>query len=156
MLFIPMFFLLLTSSAIGSADWPARSQATRAALHLTESDGICAIDHTSVTALSFFSLLGAGLLTGLSHCIGMCGPLVSAFTLKHRSARQDVLTPLVGMQMGRLTTYALMGGCRWRHGVGFGWRTPGMAGAFCGSPGAHGHDCGAGIVGGIPAVAWGC
>ncbi len=101
--------LLLTSQTSALTDWPAQPQAVRAALHLTESGGVCAIDHVSATALSFFSLLGAGLLTGLSHCMGMCGPLVGAFTLRRRSVRQDVLTPLVGMQMGRITTYALMG-----------------------------------------------
>lgn len=59
--------------------------------------------------LSFFLLLTTGLLTGLSHCIGMCGPLVGAFTLRQRAQRREVSTPLLLFQTGRLTTYVLLG-----------------------------------------------
>lgn len=58
---------------------------------------------------SFFVLLGAGLLTGLSHCLGMCGPLVAAFTLRRRAEQREISTPLVLYQLGRLTTYVLLG-----------------------------------------------
>ena len=60
-------------------------------------------------ASSFFVLLSAGLLTGLSHCVGMCGPLVGAFALRRRAAGQEISTPLVLFQLGRLTTYLLLG-----------------------------------------------
>lgn len=58
---------------------------------------------------SFFVLLGAGLLTGLSHCVGMCGPLQGAFSMRQRAMRQEISTPLVLYQAGRLTTYTLLG-----------------------------------------------
>ena len=58
---------------------------------------------------SFFALLGAGLLTGLSHCVGMCGPLVGAFTLRLRAEKKELSTPLVLYQTGRLTTYLVIG-----------------------------------------------
>lgn len=66
--------------------------------------------HGHTTAeLSFFLLLTTGLLTGLSHCVGMCGPLVGAFALRRRAAHLDVSTPLLVFQVGRLTTYVLLG-----------------------------------------------
>lgn len=66
--------------------------------------------HNHITGdLSFFLLLTTGFLTGLSHCIGMCGPLVGAFVMRRRAAQQEVSTPLVFFQIGRLTTYVLLG-----------------------------------------------
>lgn len=58
---------------------------------------------------SFFLLLTTGLLTGLSHCIGMCGPLVGAFALRRRAERQELSTPLLLFQIGRISTYVLLG-----------------------------------------------
>ena len=66
--------------------------------------------HFSETELGFFMLLSMGLMTGLSHCVGMCGPLVVAFSMRRRAAEQDVVSPLVMFQMGRLTTYLILGG----------------------------------------------
>jgi hypothetical protein len=65
--------------------------------------------HHLTDELSFFLLLTTGLLTGLSHCVGMCGPLVGAFVLRRRSQRQEVSTPLLLFQTGRLTAYLLLG-----------------------------------------------
>jgi sulfite exporter TauE/SafE len=65
--------------------------------------------HQLADELSFFLLLTTGLLTGLSHCMGMCGPLAGAFVLRRRSQRQEVSTPLLLFQTGRLTTYLLLG-----------------------------------------------
>jgi sulfite exporter TauE/SafE len=65
--------------------------------------------HHLTDELSFFLLLTTGLLTGLSHCVGMCGPLVSAFALRRRAERQEISTPLLLFQTGRLTTYTLLG-----------------------------------------------
>jgi hypothetical protein len=62
-----------------------------------------------MTNISFFLILTTGFFTGLSHCVGMCGPLVSAFALRRRSARQEVSTPLILFQIGRLTTYSALG-----------------------------------------------
>jgi sulfite exporter TauE/SafE len=54
-------------------------------------------------------LLTVGLLTGLSHCVGMCGPMVGAFALRRQAAHQEVSTPLALFQLGRLTLYVLFG-----------------------------------------------
>lgn len=62
-----------------------------------------------MTNISFFLILTTGFFTGLSHCVGMCGPLVSAFALRRRSGRQEVSTPLLLFQTGRLTTYLILG-----------------------------------------------
>lgn len=66
-------------------------------------------EHTLVASTGFFMLLGVGLLTGLSHCVGMCGPLVGAFTLRRRAERREISTPLVLYQTGRLATYLALG-----------------------------------------------
>ncbi len=58
---------------------------------------------------SFFLLLTTGLLTGLSHCVGMCGPLVGAFAMRRRAAGREVSTALLLFQTGRVTTYTLLG-----------------------------------------------
>jgi len=98
----------LTACA-GQPNWPGQSQATFAALNLLDSNAVCTVDHTATAATGFYLLLGAGLLTGLSHCLGMCGPLVGAFVMRRRAARQELSTPLVLFQTGRLTSYLLLG-----------------------------------------------
>jgi sulfite exporter TauE/SafE len=70
--------------------------------------------HHLTDELSFFLLLTTGLLTGLSHCVGMCGPLVGAFALRRRAERQEISTPLLLFQTGRITTYMFLG-------VALGW-----------------------------------
>ena len=74
-------------------------------------------------------VLAAGALTGLSHCAGMCGPLVGAFALHRRDATGGLATPLVLYQVGRIATYALLGGVlgvagSWARGpiVALGWQ----------------------------------
>ncbi len=62
-----------------------------------------------MTNISFFLILTTGFFTGLSHCVGMCGPLVSAFALRRRSCRAELSTPLLLFQTGRLTTYLILG-----------------------------------------------
>jgi len=102
--------LLMGTSACGhQPDWPAQQQATFAALNLADVTSICVTDHALSTSSSFFILLGAGLLTGLSHCLGMCGPLVGAFALRRRAEKREISTPLVLFQTGRLTTYFVLG-----------------------------------------------
>ncbi len=54
-------------------------------------------------------LLLTGLLTGLTHCIGMCGPLVSTFSVARRKTGRGDVLPLLFYQLGRLTTYGLIG-----------------------------------------------
>lgn len=99
---------LALSACSGQPLWAAQSQATFAAASLLDPAGTCTTGHIATTA-GFFVLLATGLLTGLSHCVGMCGPLVGAFTMQRRANRQEVSTPLVLFQMGRLTTYLLLG-----------------------------------------------
>ncbi len=60
----------------------------------------------SAAPTSYFLLLIVGLTTGMSHCVGMCGPLVIAFTTR-RQARDT--TPLALYQIGRILTYAALG-----------------------------------------------
>ncbi|MEZ4713079.1 MAG: sulfite exporter TauE/SafE family protein [Caldilineaceae bacterium] len=69
---------------------------------------ICGVAASGVP-LNFMILLTTGLLAGFSHCAGMCGPLVSTFVLHRRQQRGDVTSSLLTFQMGRLTTYALLG-----------------------------------------------
>jgi sulfite exporter TauE/SafE len=78
-------------------------------MDIIDADSICTVEHPTVMSASFFVLLSAGLLTGLSHCVGMCGPLVGTFTMRRKAVKQDVSTSLVLFQSGRLTTYVLLG-----------------------------------------------
>lgn len=79
-------------------------------MSLVDSGSVCVADHSILSASSgFFVLLTAGLLTGLSHCVGMCGPLVGAFAMHRRTERKEISTPLALFQMGRLTTYVALG-----------------------------------------------
>ena len=72
-----------------------------------------------MTETHFFVLLGSGLLTGFSHCVGMCGPLLSAFVLRRRTFVADISTPLVLYQTGRLTTYMCLGAIAGALGAAF-------------------------------------
>ena len=64
----------------------------------------------SVTAsTNFFLLLAAGMLAGFSHCIGMCGPLVTTFIVRQQPTNHISSTPLITYQIGRLTTYVVLG-----------------------------------------------
>lgn len=69
---------------------------------------ICGIT-TEGLSLSFIVLLATGFLAGFSHCVGMCGPLVSTFVLQQRMQRNDATTALLTYQFGRLTSYSLLG-----------------------------------------------
>lgn len=57
----------------------------------------------------FILLLAMGLLAGFSHCVGMCGPLLSAFVLHRRQQHSELTPALLTFQLGRLTTYLLLG-----------------------------------------------
>jgi sulfite exporter TauE/SafE len=77
--------------------------------NLLDQGSLCRVEPQSGAASGFFILLGAGLLAGLSHCVGMCGPLVGSFSLRRRAARQELSSALLLYQSGRLTTYLLLG-----------------------------------------------
>ena len=69
---------------------------------------ICGIATTG-TPVTFLMLLTAGLLAGFSHCMGMCGPLVGSFVMHQRKYKADVTSSLLTFQLGRLSTYLLLG-----------------------------------------------
>lgn len=52
-------------------------------------------------------MLGSGLLGGLGHCIGMCGPVVATYSF---SLRQQSVAPHLLYNLGRITTYGILGG----------------------------------------------
>ncbi|HYA31558.1 MAG TPA: sulfite exporter TauE/SafE family protein [Thermodesulfovibrionales bacterium] len=52
-------------------------------------------------------MFGSGLLGGFGHCIGMCGPVVAAYSLN--LDRRSILPHLL-YTLGRVTTYGLLGG----------------------------------------------
>ncbi len=63
-------------------------------------------------ALTFWAAMGIGLTTSLGHCIGMCGPLISTFSLaqgKHDSRLRALAPALLIYHFGRLNAYALIG-----------------------------------------------
>ncbi len=67
------------------------------------------IDTVMLTAWAAF---GIGLTTSLGHCIGMCGPLISTFSLAQGRTDKRVshLTPaLLLYHLGRVNSYALIG-----------------------------------------------
>lgn len=120
---------LLAVSAYGS-----RADAVAGLAELTGTpsinDGRLCATGSVTTATHFFVLLGAGLLTGLSHCAGMCGPLLSAFTLRRRAVTPDISTALVLYQSGRLTTYMWLGAIAGALGSAFAALVRDWQGAF--------------------------
>ena len=52
----------------------------------------------------------AGLLGSLGHCAGMCGPIVAAFGLTQSRQAGPTWTRHLRFQLGRVTTYAILGG----------------------------------------------
>ena len=63
----------------------------------------------TVGSTTFIILLTTGFFTGLSHCAGMCGPLVSAFSVQQKQMKGSSVSPLLMYQCGRISTYALIG-----------------------------------------------
>jgi sulfite exporter TauE/SafE len=49
----------------------------------------------------------SGLLGGFGHCIGMCGPVVIAYT---SNLRERKYIPHFLYNLGRITTYSIIGG----------------------------------------------
>jgi sulfite exporter TauE/SafE len=63
---------------------------------------------TWLTESTYLLLFAAGVLGSFGHCIGMCGPLVAAFSLPLGERR--LLPANLLYHMGRVTTYSLIGG----------------------------------------------
>ncbi len=61
-----------------------------------------------LTESTYPLLFASGLAGGVGHCIGMCGPVVAAFTFNR--AKRGSLRPQLLYHLGRLTTYGLLGG----------------------------------------------
>lgn len=55
----------------------------------------------------YILMFGSGLLGGFGHCIGMCGPVVTAYALNSNERRY---IPHFLYSAGRITTYSLVGG----------------------------------------------
>jgi len=59
-------------------------------------------------------MFGSGLLGGIGHCSGMCGPIVATYSLNLRSAvpasRGSASLPHLLYNAGRITTYSSIGG----------------------------------------------
>lgn len=49
----------------------------------------------------------SGFLGGFGHCIGMCGPVVAAYSLNHAG---KTYLPQLLYNLGRITTYSIIGG----------------------------------------------
>lgn len=63
----------------------------------------------AITPTTFFVLLSTGFFTGLSHCVGMCGSLVGAFSMQQKTIKSSITAPLLMYQAGRIATYVIIG-----------------------------------------------
>ncbi len=61
-----------------------------------------------LTESTYPLLFASGLVGGLGHCAGMCGPLVAAFSFNR--AEGGGIRPQLLYHLGRVTTYSLAGG----------------------------------------------
>jgi sulfite exporter TauE/SafE len=52
--------------------------------------------------------LSTGFTVGFGHCVGMCGPIVLSFSLNLKG--KSILVPQLLYHLGRITTYAILGG----------------------------------------------
>lgn len=62
---------------------------------------------SSIEAL-YLTFLTTGFVVGFGHCIGMCGPIVVSFSLNLKS--KGVMAPNLLYHVGRISTYAVLGG----------------------------------------------
>ncbi len=60
------------------------------------------------TETLFLLYLSTGFTIGFGHCIGMCGPIVVGFSLSLK--KKSVLVPQLLYHLGRVITYAILGG----------------------------------------------
>ncbi|MEN8006775.1 MAG: sulfite exporter TauE/SafE family protein [Candidatus Krumholzibacteriota bacterium] len=64
------------------------------------------------TILTVWAAFGIGVTTSLGHCIGMCGPLISTFSLaqgKTDHRIRNLLPSLLVYHLGRVNSYAVIG-----------------------------------------------
>lgn len=93
-------YILITAMLLGTgqADTPGHE-------HHNQANEITA----AITPATFFVLLATGFFTGLSHCVGMCGSLVGAFSMQQKTIKSSITGPLLMYQAGRITTYIIIG-----------------------------------------------
>ena len=60
------------------------------------------------TETIFLLYLSSGFTIGFGHCIGMCGPIVVSFSLNLKD--KSILVPQLLYHLGRIITYAILGG----------------------------------------------
>lgn len=120
-----LMMVLLSIAACGQVNLPTSPIPLDPAAH----GDICGLPPVASSA-NFWLLLTTGLLTGLSHCVGMCGPLVSMFAVRCRAEGQDLSTSLVIYQLGRLTTYLLFGALAGTIGLALRFTTMGTMGTM--------------------------
>ncbi len=61
-----------------------------------------------LTESTYPLLFASGLAGGIGHCVGMCGPLVAAFSFNR--AESGGIRPHLLYHLGRITTYSMAGG----------------------------------------------
>jgi len=59
--------------------------------------------------VGYLAALATGLIGGFGHCIGMCGPIVTSFTLQGPPSFFDRLLSQILYNAGRITTYMFIG-----------------------------------------------
>ena len=64
----------------------------------------------SSTETVFFILFSSGFTVGFGHCVGMCGPIVASLSLSSKGRGGSALLPHLLYNVGRVTTYGLLGG----------------------------------------------
>jgi sulfite exporter TauE/SafE len=68
----------------------------------------------SATDSIYILMLGSGLLGGIGHCAGMCGPVIAAYSLNLGTAsgpgHPSPVLPHIFYNLGRITTYSIIGG----------------------------------------------
>jgi sulfite exporter TauE/SafE len=71
-----------------------------------------AMPEIDTTVLTVWVVFGIGVTTSLGHCIGMCGPLISTFSLaqgKTDHRLRNLLPALLIYHFGRVNSYAVIG-----------------------------------------------
>ncbi|MCP4547493.1 MAG: sulfite exporter TauE/SafE family protein [bacterium] len=71
-----------------------------------------AVPEVGAALLTLWAAFGIGLTTSLGHCIGMCGPIITTFSLAQgRTDRQlsSLLPALIVYHLGRVNSYAIIG-----------------------------------------------
>lgn len=61
-----------------------------------------------LTESTYPLLFVSGLAGGVGHCVGMCGPVVAAFSARRAEGR--AIRPHLLYHLGRVTTYSMVGG----------------------------------------------